>query len=345
MFRVTFLRYSVSFLRFIFLFPVSISLNFRYLNQNFSKMTKAIIYGNRNSPRVQKAIVASKIGGRHVTVTENFGSEKKFSLNLHPAFEDGDVHLFSEIAIAAYLLHTSFSPEILQWVHYGEEQFVQIIPLHFFLLLQTAEQQNTFAKSSWLQLQMKLSQFEKILENKSYLVDQQFSFADASVAMDLVPIFQNVLTEKERSQFFNVTQWFHKVVNEEVVKSTIGEVVLYDNVTTSFDDDTSISTSAAPMKPAQSECKKKLAADEDTSQKKFVGHLAALSPPKFDLKEFKLCYEDSATKAIQYFMNNFDPTTHSIWKSEYTRSFRFGPFSVNYNTQLGWFCFTTFLVL
>uniref|UniRef100_A0AC34FIC7 Elongation factor 1-gamma n=1 Tax=Panagrolaimus sp. ES5 TaxID=591445 RepID=A0AC34FIC7_9BILA len=352
-------------------------------------MTKATIYGNANSFRVQKALVAAKIGGHVVSVAGTHAPEKKFPTHVLPALEEGSVHLAGETAIAAHFLGTSFTPEIVQWVFYGEHRLqadvlayvlpsvsaakldqssIEAARQELFAKLQ--EFNNTLQTRTFLvgerfsyadvsvaldllpafqnvltqkepkldqnsieaarqELFAKLQEFNNTLQTRTFLVGERFSYADVSVALDLVPAFQNVLTEKEREQFVNVTRWFLTVVHQEAVKSIVGEVPLAEKVAT-FDDALyqKLSASAAPKKQQEKkkEEKKKPAAaaeepegGDETPQEKFVDPLATVPAGSFNMDAWKRCYsnEDTATKAIPYFWENFDAEHNSIWYAEY----------------------------
>ena len=291
-------------------------------------MTKATIYGNPNSFRVQKALVAAKIGGHVVSVAGTHAPEKKFPTHVLPALEEGAVHLCSETAIAMHFLGTSFTPETHQWVYYGEHKLQPDVLTYVLPSISAAKVDQHSIDLARQELFAKLREFDNILLTRTFLVGERFSYADVSVAFDLLPAFQNVLTQKERDQFVNVTRWFLTILHQASVKSIVGEVVLADKVAT-FDDATykKLSASAAPKKPAQSEKKKedkkKPAADEEepeeAPQEKFVDPLAALPAGSFNMDAWKRCYsnEDTATKAIPYFWENFDPATHSIWRCDY----------------------------
>jgi elongation factor 1-gamma len=290
-------------------------------------MTKATIYGNANSFRVQKALVAARIGGHVVSVVGTKAPEKKFPTHVLPALEEGNVHLSGETAIAAHFLGTSFTPEIIQWVFYGEHRLQPDVLAYVLPSVSAAKLDQNSVNVARQELFAKLQEFNNTLQCRTFLVGDRFSYADVSVALDLLPAFQNVLTQKERDQFVNVTRWFLTILHQEPVKTIVGEVPLADKVAT-FDDALyqKLSASAAP-KPQEKkkEDKKKPAAaaeepeGDETPVEKFVDPLAALPAGSFNMDAWKRCYsnEDTATKAIPYFWENFDPETHSIWFGEY----------------------------
>jgi len=292
-------------------------------------MTKATIYGNANSFRVQKALVAAKIGGHVVSVAGTNAPEKKFPTHVLPALEEGSVHLAGETAIAAHFLGTSFTPEIVQWVFYGEHRLQADVLAYVLPSVSAAKLDQRSIETARQELFAKLQEFNNTLQTRTFLVGERFSYADVSVALDLLPAFQNVLTQKEREQFVNVTRWFLTVVHQEAVKSIVGEIPLAEKVAT-FDETLyqKLSASAAPKKQQEKkkdEKKKPAAAAEEpeggdeTPQEKFVDPLATVPAGTFNMDAWKRCYsnEDTATKAIPYFWENFDAEHNSIWYAEY----------------------------
>ena len=292
-------------------------------------MTKATIYGNANSFRVQKALVAAKIGEHTVSVAGTNAPEKKFPTHVLPALEEGSTHLAGETAIAAHFLGKCFTPEIMQWVFYGEHRLQADVLAYVLPSVSAAKLDQRSIDTARTELFAKLQEFNATLQTRTFLVGERFSYADVSVALDLLPAFQNVLTQKERDQFVNVTRWFLTVVHQEPVKSIVGEVPLAEKVAT-FDDALyqKLAASAAPKKQAEKkkdEKKKPAAAaaeepeGDETPQEKFVDPLAMVPNGSFNMDAWKRCYsnEDTATKAIPYFWENFDPEHYSIWYGEY----------------------------
>jgi len=168
---------------------------------------------------------------------------------------------------------------------------------------------NAAQKELYGQLQL----FNETMKSRTFLVGERLSCADLFLALQLLPAFKHILTQQDRDRYVNVTRWFLTIVHQAPVKSIVGEVPL--------------SVDASKKQPEKKkEEKKKPAATaveedepEDAPQEKFVDPLAALPAGKFNMDAWKRCYsnEDTATKAIPYFWENFDPETHSIWRCDY----------------------------
>lgn len=79
-------------------------------------------------------------------------------------------------------------------------------------------------KQAKAELLAQLHVFNQVLLEKTYLVGERFTIADVSVALDLLPAYQNVLDEAARDSLGNVNRWFKTVVNHPVVKEVVGSV-------------------------------------------------------------------------------------------------------------------------
>uniref|UniRef100_A0A914Z4Y9 Glutathione S-transferase C-terminal domain-containing protein n=1 Tax=Panagrolaimus superbus TaxID=310955 RepID=A0A914Z4Y9_9BILA len=143
-------------------------------------MTKATIYGNANSFRVQKALVAAKLGGHVVSVAGAHAPEKKFPTHVLPALEEGSVHLAGETAIAAHFLGTSFTPEILQWVFYGEHRLQADVLAYVLPSVSAAKLDQRSIESARQELFAKLQEFNNTLQTRTFLAGERFSYADAT---------------------------------------------------------------------------------------------------------------------------------------------------------------------
>lgn len=74
--------------------------------------------------------------------------------------------------------------------------------------------------------------FNSLLLKKTYLVGECLTIADVSVALNLMPAYQNVLDLSARSQLVNLNRWFNTVINQKLVKDVISEVKMADKVAT-----------------------------------------------------------------------------------------------------------------
>jgi len=193
------------------------------------------------------------------------------------------------------------------------------------------------------------------LLTRTYLVDERISFADISVALDLVAAYQHVLDDSVRANLTNLNRWFQTIINQPNVKSVIGDVPLcqhicqfdakkYKELTaaksttdTPHKDEHGGAKKTEPKKeqPKTDEKKKDKKKKTDEShddgdepdateeaiaqEPKAADPFAAFPKGTFDMDAFKRSYsnEDTLTKAIPFLWQNFDPEHYSIWFCEY----------------------------
>jgi elongation factor 1-gamma len=163
------------------------------------------------------------------------------------------------------------------------------------------------------------------------------------VALDLLPAYTHVLDDSARGDLVNVNRWFQTVLSNDTVKSVVGEFK-FISLASTFDESTykKNAAAAAPSKknaapakkkeekqekaPKAAKPKKKEDDDEQdeadevvANEPKFVDPFSQMPPGKFNMDAFKRCYsnEDTLTKAIPFFWENFDPENYSIWYGEY----------------------------
>jgi len=288
-------------------------------------MTK--IYGNKDSFRTQKALIAAKLSGKDAVVAGPNAPTNKFPTHVLPALEDGNTALSGEDAIASHFLGKDFSAQVLQWVSYGNTRLQPDVLAYVLPSVSAAKVDNNSLENARKELFAKLKEFDEVVKHVTYLVGERLSYADVSVALDLLPAFRHVLSDKERSQFVNVTRWFQTVLHQAPVKAVVGDVTLASKVS-KFDDGTFKKLAAsAPKKqekkeqPKKEEKPKKAEEPENDAPpaEKFVDPLQALPAGSFVMDSWKRVYsnEDTATKAIPYFWENFDPEHYSIWYGEY----------------------------
>jgi elongation factor 1-gamma len=298
-------------------------------------MTKSKVYGNGESFRTQKVLATSKIAKKEVEVVAGKPSADKYPLGLTPVLEEGDKYVFGAAAISKHLANgTQLVPkgsesEVDQWLLWGESQLVPNVLSYVLPSVSAANVDAKVVGQAKDELLAQLAVFDKWLLSRTFLVGERLSVADVSVAFDLLPAFQHVLDESARSKLVNVTRWFQTVVHNESVKSVLGGEVKLISKASTFNADAfkKLSASAQPKKeekkaekPAKSSKKQDDDEEEEPSlEPKFVDPFAAMPAGKFNMDAFKRVYsnEDTATKAIPWFWENFDPENYSIWYGEY----------------------------
>jgi elongation factor 1-gamma len=313
-------------------------------------MTKGTVYGNAQSFRTQKVLIAAKYANKQVDVKDHLPHDK-FPLGLTPAFEEGQVHLFGADAIAKHLAsgnstYVPKDPTVDQWLLWSEAELLPNVLAYVLPSLSFAHIDNAAVEQARQELNSQLQHFDKLLLARTYLVGERLSIADVSVALNLLAAFQNVFDGKVRNSLVNVTRWFTTVVNQKFVKEVIGEVKLAESVST-FNADAYKKNSVPKKddkkhhdkphhdnkkhgkkegekketeKPAAKPAKTQEEPEDDTPvAPKFVDPLASLPAGKFSFDGFKRVYsnEDTVTKAIPWFWENFEPENYSIWYCEY----------------------------
>jgi len=299
------------------------------------------LYGDATSFRTQKVLAAAKLANKQLKLNQGAPSVQISPLGLVPAFEEGTVNIFGAEAICKYLLKDQprYYPKdsqavIDQWLFWGEASLLPNVLCYVLPSISAAnvgEKNIEEAKSEFL---AQLACFNQVMEDKTFLVGDRFTVADLCVALNLLPAYQYVLGEKERAKIVNVNRWFMTIMNQPGVKDTFAEKVSFISEPAKFDENAykkiqaqfsskapkGSGTEKAPKAEKKEEQQEMDAADEALAeQPKFVDPLSALPSGTFVMDAFKRVYsnEDTATKAIPYFWENFDAENYSIWYGEY----------------------------
>ncbi|CAB3397574.1 unnamed protein product [Caenorhabditis bovis] len=290
------------------------------------------LYGNKNNFRTQKVLIAAKLGNKTVDLAGEIAPVDKFPLGVTPAYE-GDALLFGAESIALHLSGANSSknlPEVIQWLQFAEGTLLPAVLGYVLPSVSAANLDKKTVEQYKNELFAQLQVLDKILVSKTFLVGERLSLADISVALDLLPAFQHVLDDSARKQFVNVTRWFRTIVNQPPVHEVVGDVTLASSVAqfnqaTFKELSSKVSKAAKPAAPKAEKPKKeaKPAADEEDDgvprEEKSVDPFASMPKGTFNMDNFKRVYsnEDTATKAIPFFWENFDAENYSIWKAEY----------------------------
>jgi len=231
-------------------------------------MTKAKLYGNIHSFRTQKVLIAAKIGKKEVEVLSGSPPAEKFPLETTPAFEDNKTTLFGAVAISKHLASGNAQflpedPELDQWLFWGEEQLLPNVLSYVLPSISAADVDVKFAAQAKREFFAQLKAFDKVLASQTFLVGENLTLADVSVALNLLPAYQHVLDEKARTDLVNVTRWFQTVVNSSSVKEVVGDVKLATKASSfSADEFKKLSAASKSQKNGAPE-PKKAEADDD----------------------------------------------------------------------------------
>ncbi|CAI2354690.1 unnamed protein product [Caenorhabditis sp. 36 PRJEB53466] len=286
------------------------------------------LYGNKDNFRTQKVLIAAKLAKKEVTLAGDVPPADKFPLGVTPAFE-GDALLFGAESVALHLTGASANAETVQWLQFAEGYLLPAVLGYVLPSVSAVNYDKKTVEQFKNELFGQLQVLERVLVKKTYLVGERLSLADVSVALDLLPAFQYVLDPAARKTFVNVTRWFRTIVNQTAAKEVLGEVTLATSVAqfnqAKFTELTAKLSKSAPKaeKPKKEEKKPAAAAvqddDDEPKEKESKDPFADLPKGTFVLDNFKRSYsnEDTATKAIPHFWENFDAENWSIWKCEY----------------------------
>ncbi|KAI3422285.1 hypothetical protein GPALN_012810 [Globodera pallida] len=306
------------------------------------------LYGYPDNFRVKKVLISAKLAKKDLKVIPQLPPSDRFPLEQAPALEDGNVCLFGAEAICKYLLGNNSvylpqNPEMDQWIGWAECNLLPNVLSYVLPSVSAAKIDPNTLELAKKELLAQLSIFNQILLHKTFLVGERLSLADISAAVNLLPAYQHVLGDAARSELENVNRWFQTVINQPEVLQVIGEFVFIGQPSTFNEKEhdkivgvgkpakkekeskqekpKSAEKEKQPKKKAKEEAEEEMDAAEQAiaDQPKFTDPLAALPPGSFVMDSFKRVYsnEDTATKAIPYFWENFDPVHYSIWFSEY----------------------------
>ncbi|GMT10607.1 hypothetical protein PFISCL1PPCAC_1904, partial [Pristionchus fissidentatus] len=299
------------------------------------------LYGSAKNFRVQKVLIAAKLGKTEVELAGEQPPADKFPFGQVPAFDDGERQLFGSDAIASYVGKLNVCPGVTQWLQWAESSLLPNVLGYVLPSVSAAALDGAVVAAYKAELYAQLALLDKYLLSRTYLAGERLSLADISVALDLLPAFQHVLDGAFRKANVNVTRWFQTVVNQPAAKEVLGEIKLAETVAAfnqaEFNKVASKISAPAPKEnkkkeeKKKEEPKKKEAKKEEPKEELDLADEAAAAEPKskdpfeghpkssFVLDAFKRSYsnEDTLTKAIPHFWENFDKENWSIWYAEY----------------------------
>jgi len=297
------------------------------------------LFGDSANFRVQKVLASAKLGGIQLELVNSAPTAIASPLGITPALEDGKVTLFGAESISKYLLKDkpqypkTDENEIDQWLFWGEGQLLPNVLCYVLPSISAANVGEQKINEAKLELLSQLAIFNQVLADKTFLVGERLSLADISLAFNLLPAYQYVLGDESRAKIANVSRWFMTIMNQPGVKDVVGQFSFISTPSTFTEEEykkvqaklaskaPSTDKQQKPKASAKTEADEEMdAADEAlAAQPKFVDPLSALPAGTFVMDGFKRVYsnEDTATKAIPYFWENFDPENYSIWYCEY----------------------------
>jgi elongation factor 1-gamma len=198
-------------------------------------------------------------------------------------------------------------------------------------------------KQSAQEANKKLEPLLKILDDhfkiNTYIVGNQVTIADISLAAYVWVPFRFTWDEKARKNIPNLSRWFENLASQEPFTKEFGrfwfcqkslEVPHVPQAQEEKKENKKVEKKPEPKKEekkpeAKKEDKKKKDDDDEDDapvEKKEKNPLDSLPPSTFNLFDFKTLFVNSADKkeAVQFFFNNFDAAGYSIYQIEYIKA-------------------------
>lgn len=242
------------------------------------------------------------------------------------------------------------SAEILQWFDLVDND---VVPNALAWLLPSVSalphtKNADDAKTETLRL---LNTLNEYLSARTFLVGERLSLADVATSCALLPLYQHLLEPETRKKLVHLTRWFVTCVNQPNFKAVVGDVPLctkacqFDNTKYQAFAKSAPAAHAHEAKPEKTQKKESKKEEKKPKEKKAAEPQPAAEQPEemdateealaqeskqkdpfaempkgtFNMEEFKRVYsnEDTLTKALPYFWDQFDPSAFSIWYCEY----------------------------
>lgn len=292
------------------------------------------LHAPAGSSKAFKALIAAEYNGINVTVAE-FDAATVKSLSptgKAPILQTPAGVVFESNAIAKYLAKirrdTGLTGNGLYeeaavdaWVDFAANALelptsVWVYPVLGYMPFQKAAYEK--AKTD---LAAGLATLNDYLLTKTYLVGDQITLADITVASALIYPMKLVCDKAYLKPFGNVVRWFSTCVNQPEFKNVVGEVVLAKKELMAKGQE-------APAAPKQQKSKKdkkgkKEAAAPAPAPAKKAEHPYKImdkeSPSKFSMDAWKKTYSNAPTyeAAMAAFWDTFDMDGWSLWYQNY----------------------------
>jgi len=298
----------------------------------------------QGNPRAFKVLIAAEYHEIEIKIppfemgkdnkTKNFLA--KNPLGKVPVLDTPEGAIFESNAIARYIARirndkmlygkTFFeSGQVDQWIDFSSHELE--VPLDMWLYPVLGYMPYNAAANAKAKEDVKKAL--QILENhlllRTYLVGEQITLADITIASALIYPMKMLLDKDFRKPFSNVLRWFTTLVNQPQFIAVVGDVPLCDKATTAA----GAPKPATPKKEGKKDAPKKAAKkevaedmDEAPKEKKVEHPLAVLNrekPSSMKFDDWKVCYSNTKplSKAMEWFWENIDLEGYSIWFCNY----------------------------
>lgn len=225
-----------------------------------------------------------------------------------PALETKDGAAIGEAnAIAHYLANeqlrgvdAAIQAQIRQWQEFADNDLLQPVVTLVFPVLKILQVAGDELKKAGEELTRLLGVLNNHLNGRSYLVGEQVTLADLSVATHLIPLLQHVLDNEKLAKYPNVAKWFNGLIGQKEF-AALGDLKLKQ-----------AKKKAAPT-AAQA-----TGGDEIAEAPKPKDPFLKFPASNFDMDAFKREYSNkSEDESIKYFWEKLDKENYSIWYCEY----------------------------
>jgi len=202
------------------------------------------VWGTTGNSRSKKISVVAAYTGHELTFTEVDESnrkdfQKKAPNGFLPALEvpEGPIAISESNAIIRYLARNSKGAklygksafeeaQINQWLDWGLTELEPAVLafaapyLGYAPFVKESDAKAAEETKTWLTI------LNNHLNNRKFLVGDEITIADLSLASALNFSFQFLYDEKKRNQYSNITKWFQEVTSQEKWRSVYGKTTL-----------------------------------------------------------------------------------------------------------------------
>lgn len=298
------------------------------------------LYTYPNNPRASLIQISAQYGSSDVKLASGFefgvtnlsaDFTAKFPFGKVPAFESSEGCLFDTMAIASLVGGPAMRgsdeftrAQITQWMNVAElELFPNACQVLYPCWGLMPNNKNVVNKAKE-NLKGFMTALNQLIESRTYLVGEQVTLADLTLAMYMRDLYMSIFDAPQRETFGNVTRWFNTIMAQSEVVRVVGQTALCEKPA-QFDaklfaaNHPKTPKQAAPKKEQapKAEAKKEAAAEapKPPPKKKPFSHLPA---PKLCLDTFKRMYwNDSTEEIMKYFDENFVEGEYSVWRVDY----------------------------
>lgn len=199
------------------------------------------------------------------------------------------------------------------WLSFGDAMFFDNATTLFFMYAHMIPFNKEFEKRALGRLHQALEYLNNYLRAHTFLVGHRLTVADISVVSVLYQLFARYIGLDSRKKYGHVLRYYYTIVNQSSLQGIIpvdAELALEDAKYTP-------PQKAAPPKEDKPKGQGDAAAPKKEEKPK--NPLDLLPPSNFSIDTWKRVYsnEDTRSKALPWFYENFDKDGFSIWRFDF----------------------------